>query len=909
MSLGVVAGWAAALLSAPEIAQAHGPSYTLFESGPVRPLALSPSRDWLFAANTPDGRLEVLRVTEGGLTLHCSISVGLEPVAVAARNEREVWVVNHLSDSVSVVELDSSGCGEVTRTLLVGDEPRDIVFAGPNRARAFITTAHRGQNTGRDPQLTTPGVGRADVWVFDAERLGSSLGGDELTVLTLFTDTPRALAATPDGRRIYAAGFHTGNRTTSLVESLVPDGFGPDGALGPNTNFEGLPAPEVGLIVKHDGEHWRDLAGRSWDDSVRFDLPDLDVFAIDAMADPPAAVTGPAGSFAGVGTVLYGMVVNPANGKVYVTNTDAQNHLRFEGPGSFTGEALHGRLHLNQISVLSPTGVVSRHLNKHIDYTQCCAPVPNPESERSLALPTALAITANGKRLYVAATGSGKIGVFDTRELEDDSFVPSTTAHIELSGGGPTGLALDEARQRLYVMTRFDNAVKVVDTRRRAEFAQLKLPSPELWHVRRGRQFLYDARSNSSHGDQACASCHVFGDTDSLAWDLGNPDGTAVANPGPFVGPLFDPINNRPVDPTAHPMKGPMATQSLRGMANHGPMHWRGDRTGGNDGPTAQPNSGGFDERAAFAKFQGGFTELLRRPAPLTEAEMTAFTDFILELTYPPNPIRALDNSLTAEQEFGRDLFFNRPVSDGITECAGCHVTDPDGNRGLTDKPGFFGTDGAFAFDFIPQVMKTPHLRNLYQKVGMFGMAPAFGILPGNNEHQGDQVRGFGFTHDGSFDTVFRFHNVLLFAQSDFFNPNGFPLGPEGDVMKRAIEAYLLAFESNLAPIVGQQITLGPDAGGESGPRVDLLLYRASRGECDVVVKSRLRGRERGFLFVGAGSFLPDAARAATVDDAELRRAAAAGAHLTYTCAPPGSGYRVALDRDEDGVLNADEPI
>src|SRR2546430_10042502 len=41
---------------------------------------------------------------------------------------------------------------------------RDIVFAGPGRSRAFITTAHRGQNVPYDPQLTTPGIGRADVW-------------------------------------------------------------------------------------------------------------------------------------------------------------------------------------------------------------------------------------------------------------------------------------------------------------------------------------------------------------------------------------------------------------------------------------------------------------------------------------------------------------------------------------------------------------------------------------------------------------------------------------------------------------------------------------------------------------------------------------------------------------------------
>ena len=35
----------------------------------------------------------------------------------------------------------------------------------------------------------------------------------------------------------------------------------------------------------------------------------------------------------GVGTVLFNMVVNPVSGKVYVTNTEARNEVRFEGPG------------------------------------------------------------------------------------------------------------------------------------------------------------------------------------------------------------------------------------------------------------------------------------------------------------------------------------------------------------------------------------------------------------------------------------------------------------------------------------------------------------------------------------------------------------------------------------------------
>ena len=358
------------------------PAFTLFESGQVRPLALD--GPWLFAVNTPDNRLEVFHITDQGLEHRTSVPVGLEPVAVAARNATEVWVVNHLSDSVSVVALDPGGhTGRVVRTLLVGDEPRDIVFAGPGHRRAFITTAHRGQNVPYDPQLTTPGVGRADVWVFDAEDLGDTLGGEPLTILTLFTDTPRALAVTPDGSRVYAAGFHSGNRTTSLHRLLVLDG---GAAPPPFTNFEGVPRPETGLIVKFNGAHWVDELNRTWDDKVRLLLPDKDVFAIDAMASLPHLVEGAGGTFSGVGTILFNMVVNPANGKVYVSNLESRNHVRFEGPGIFAGTTVRGHIAESRITVLDIAGgVTPRHLNKHIDYATCCAPIPNPENETSVA--------------------------------------------------------------------------------------------------------------------------------------------------------------------------------------------------------------------------------------------------------------------------------------------------------------------------------------------------------------------------------------------------------------------------------------------------------------------------------------------------------------------------------------------
>jgi DNA-binding beta-propeller fold protein YncE len=219
-----------------------GPSFVEFESGHVRPLALSPDGTRLFAVNTPNGTLEIFDLTQGSPVLLSRVPVGLEPVAVAARNRTEVWVVNHLSDSVSIVDLGAASfrpgavryVPHVIRTLLVGDEPRDIVFAG-NPQRAFITTAHRGQQRtdpslanvpgAGDPQLTTPGVPRADVWIFDPASLDNSLGGTPLRIMSFFTDTPRALAVSPDRKTVYVAGFKTGNQTTSILYERICKGF------------------------------------------------------------------------------------------------------------------------------------------------------------------------------------------------------------------------------------------------------------------------------------------------------------------------------------------------------------------------------------------------------------------------------------------------------------------------------------------------------------------------------------------------------------------------------------------------------------------------------------------------------------------------------------------------------------
>src|SRR5215467_6055331 len=81
------------------------PPYVLFETGQVRPLAFSADNARLFATNTPANRLEIFSTAGGTLSSVASVPVGLEPIAVALRSSTQVWVVNHLSDSVSIVDI------------------------------------------------------------------------------------------------------------------------------------------------------------------------------------------------------------------------------------------------------------------------------------------------------------------------------------------------------------------------------------------------------------------------------------------------------------------------------------------------------------------------------------------------------------------------------------------------------------------------------------------------------------------------------------------------------------------------------------------------------------------------------------------------------------------------------------
>ncbi|MGD2007282.1 MAG: hypothetical protein PVJ95_03340 [Cellvibrionales bacterium] len=835
-------------------------SYTLFESGPVRPLALSPNGQRLAVANAPANCLELYRVVGDDLQLDDAVMVGLEPVAVAFNGNDEVWVVNHLSDSVSIVSLADTP--RVIETLQVGDEPRDVVFAGDQKNRAFVSAAFRGQNhpSFNVDALLAPGLGRADVWVFDASQPDR---GDRLvSIVNLFADSPRALAVSPDNNTVYAAAFMSGNQTTTLSESVVKHA-----KPSPSANHRDIPAPDTGLIVKKSGSRWVDEAETDWSASVMLDLPDNDVFRIDASAAVPSVI----GSISGVGSTLFNMAVDPTDGALFVSHLDALNHIRFEGPGE-TATTVRGRIAESGIAVIPATGsnVVSNHLNPHVDFA-----VPEGEAypaevvEQSLSQPTAVAMAPDGEHLYVAALGSGVVAKVAADNLRDGAYQPDASAHFHVPGGAPAGLAVSPTGERLFVYSLVGHSVSVMDAETGALLGERALFSPEPSNIRAGRRFLYDARETSANGTSACASCHIFGDMDQLAWDLGNPDADLQSNDNAYVG------NSPKTSFFFHPMKGPMTTQTLRGISDSGPQHWRGDRTGENrvvvDGELESL------EAAAFKEFNPAFVELLGRTDELPEADMQAFTDFAMALTPPPNPVRNLDNSLTPRQANGRDIYFSVDDITGLGSCNHCHTLAPE--------LGNFGTAGLMTFEGagIDENFKVPHFRNAYAKVGMFGTS---GNL--NQEgYLGDQIKGFGYLHDGSIASLADF-----FASPTFQFPEP-RVETESDVVR-----FVLAADSNLAPIVGQQVTLSLSSGTTDEQRLDLMEQRAlvtqPRPECDLIVRGVIEGQRFSALYVGEKYQDSNGARHTS---AALQALVKTGDNvLTFTCTPVGSGSRLALD-------------
>jgi DNA-binding beta-propeller fold protein YncE len=881
-------------------------SFVNWENLGVHPLDMTPNGNRLLVTNTADNRLEILKVDVQGLVPVGSVSVGLDPVSVRLRTPTEAWVVNQISDTISIVDLATFN---VVATLNTADEPTDVIFAGAPQ-RAFVSCSQANV-----------------VQVFDPANLTQNP-----LSLPIKGERPRSLAVSGNGRYVYVAIFESGNATTLLGGGLKikPDGVGfppnavddpasPYGGINPPPNrgeaFEppqragNPPPPATGLIVRknHQG-YWLDDNDGDWTPwvsgeraalsgrPVGWDMPDHDLAVIDTR-DYTVSY------FNGLMNLCMAVGVNSASGKVTVIGTDATNEVRFEP--NLNGRFLQVLMAL--VDPVKPENNRVTDLNPHLNYMSSMS----PPAERLLALgdPRAIVWSSAGDQGYIAGMGSNNVIVVDANGARTGS-----TTVIPV-GAGPIALALDESRNRLYVLNRFDNTISIVDVQQGSEISQLPLFDPTPAAIKLGRKHLYDTHRSSGNGHVSCASCHVDARTDRLAWDLGDPTGEVKTLDGNNLGAN---LLNRAVFKDFHPMKGPMTTQTLQDIIGQEPHHWRGDRSG-------------------IEAFNGAFQSLLGNERQLTAAEMEEFKAFLATIHFPPNPYRELNNSLPTHLPlpghyrtglFGRagealpdgnaqrglELFSRRRASNEMP-CVSCHTLPTgSGTDHIWDGEGWIplpvGSMGEHhqmlvALDRADNnTLKVPQLRNLHKKTGFTLM-------------QKESLAGFGINHDGGMDTLERFVGGGVFA-----------MGSDQEVADMV--AFLLAFSGGDLPspsllplrlnppgnlsqdthaVVGVQMTL--NGANNDQPEV-LKLFQAMNvmadaGKVGWVAKGIQEHQQRGYVYQPETGLFQGDRRNEQISPMSLRFKAKAGSELTLTMVPKGTEWRIGVDRDEDGFLDRDE--
>src|SRR6185369_5265354 len=161
-----------------------------------------------------DNWLAVFDVTGATPVRVAEIPVGLEPVSVAARTNSEAWVVNNLSDDVSVVDL---GTMHVRATIRVGDEPNDVVFAG---TKAYVSVSQEDV-----------------VKAYNPSNLAAAP-----VVIPIPGRMPRALTRNLDGSQVLVDIFHSSAQSTTLSAAEAGDSLPP-----PNPPLAGglPPSPKV----------------------------------------------------------------------------------------------------------------------------------------------------------------------------------------------------------------------------------------------------------------------------------------------------------------------------------------------------------------------------------------------------------------------------------------------------------------------------------------------------------------------------------------------------------------------------------------------------------------------------------------------------------------------------------------
>jgi len=626
----------------------------LFESPQANPLLLSPDGTLLYSVLTTTGRVRV--ITTSNLVAIATIEVGVDPVSVALRPDgSELWVANHVSDSVSVISLapgasqykvvETIQAVDAANLITDFDEPVGIVFANNNKAYVALSSRNR-------------------IAIVDANSYAVT------GFLAMNAQEPRAMRVR--NGLLFVPAFESGNTSelSSCIGAPVPG--------DPQCTFDFTQAnfAQNPQLVGFDVDIAKDPL-----------IPDRDLFVFDTTTNAQVDVVE------GVGTLLYGLAVS-STGKVFVAQTDARNAANGRaGTQGHVLDDLDNRMFLNQIGVVDCSG---GSCDAPSVFELEPLPPAQPAAGRQVATPYGIELSADDQVLVVTAASSNRVFTVNA----------NTGAVLDVLdvGNGPRGVTLRShpgtgAPLTAYVLNTLDDSISEIDLSdpgnlsepRRKAFSADTTPLA----IRQGRIAFNDA-AGSTTGTFSCASCHPDGHVDQLLWVIGAQCTFAGCD-----------------------QQEPRTTMPVRGLKNTLPLHWDGtlgDPFGFANGEvgangTSPPNCS--NDQSCFRHLvnaslsgvmctQGACpTNDVGQPGGLSNAERDAMATYLQNIQYPPARSRRFDDQLTTEAVAGFSDFFenkggvNPPGNAGAgpETCAdsggGCHAFPHGAGTGSVFVGGF----------------------------------------------------------------------------------------------------------------------------------------------------------------------------------------------------------------------------
>lgn len=768
------------------------------------------AQDVLLICNTPDNSVEIRQVNSPwGLIQR--VRTGLGPVTVRWFPELgRFFTCDFDGDSVTTVALNLVN-GQPVATLqridYVGDEPSDIGIS-PDGLTATITLSSRSAVTLR---MASNMAAVIPEFILQAPNPNNPN-------LPLAMKAPRALRMLPDGRAFIL-------------------------------NFMG-------------GADHVSLPG--------FRKYDMDLYYHDVSL--PATP----GAIGGMGTTNQAMAINADANKMIVVGSKARNldavgvanvkalPLGFVESWLWVVDITAGQV--PSVAAEAPPAVTPaplfRSINLNRDYSLASTtPLPRPQ-RISRPLDVLIIDDANAPsgigRVVVTGFQSNKVSLLKPDATKAGGWavsqvtIPVTTGY---SVAGPSGVAYSPRATDpstpmtpglLFVRDHLSNSLSIINPNGTTPTHVMTLPlgnDPTPTEIRTGRRFLYDANFTSGNAMVACESCHIFGRTDALPWDLGDlnmgaaiqqgfhdQNGFSLQNPPP-PGQTFLP--NFPTE------KGPMVTQTLQGLVNfrvndaaqflltNAPYHWRGDKADFTD----------FNE--AFVNLQGmPNIGTSGDPKGLTDADMRAYRSFVFTIVHPPNPEQPLNRrptgSLTGSSgptgSLGGMKTFHEGNAVNGRSCVDCHQL-PDGSTNTStlqfSVPKTISMSGAQAHPF-----ETAAIRNVRQRESAL-----HSDFTANITHM---VGSNGLLHSG--DPLF----IGVDASINTFIQTVFPFSPQD--LNNVVE-FVRSFDTGVGPVVGFPWTVDPTNIPAADAAASILETEVLEANAEGAAYVRAGGQEKGYWF------------------------------------------------------------